>query len=141
MKVTPGISFAIPIDYAKQFLEKAEKVVRETRSTYGEQKRRKYMGITMLSLTKEIIEELKQRGSTIPSSIDSGILVYKVVEGSPAHSSGLQAADIILNINKIDVKNTQDIYSILESNTKSLEMIVLRNGAIVRVVVTPENPE
>lgn len=140
MKVTPGISFAIPIDHAKVFLKLAEEKVKG-RSVYQQPQGRKYMGITMLSLTKELIEELKQRGSPIPSSLNSGILVWKVVAGSPSHASGLQAGDIILNINRQDVKSTKDIYAILESSTKTLEMIVLRNGAIIQVAVDPESSE
>lgn len=138
MKVTPGISFAIPIDHAKVFLKLAEEKVKG-RSVYQQPQGRKYMGITMLSLTKELIEELKQRGSPIPSTLNSGILVWKVVAGSPSHASGLQAGDIILNINRQDVKSTKDIYAILESSTKTLEMIVLRNGAIIQVTVVPES--
>lgn len=140
MKVSPGISFAIPIDYAKIFLKLAKEKVKGG-SVYQQPKGRKYMGITMLSLTKELIEELKAKGSSIPPSIHSGILVWKVVEGSPAHTSGLQVADIILNINGQDVKSTKEIYAILESSMKSLELIVLRNGAIIRIVITPEMPE
>lgn len=140
MKVSPGISFAIPIDHAKIFLKLAKEKVKG-RSVYEQPKGRKYMGITMLSLTKDLIEELKQRGSAVPPSINSGILVWKVVSPSPAHTSGLQAGDIILNINSQDVKNTKDIYAILESSAKSLDMIVLRNGAILRIVITPELPE
>lgn len=140
MKVTPGISFAIPIDYAKKFLKLAEEKVKG-RSVYQQPQGRKYMGITMLSLTKELIEELKQRGSPIPSTLNAGILVWKVVAGSPAHSSGLLAGDIILNVNRQDVKNTKDIYAILESSTKALEMIVLRNGGIIQVHVVPESSE
>lgn len=92
MKVTAGISFAIPIDYAKNFLKLAEERVKTGKSSteYGVQGKR-YMGITMLSLTPDIILELKQRGSTIPDKIQHGILVWKVISGSPAQIGGLMA--------------------------------------------------
>ncbi|CRK88983.1 CLUMA_CG002565, isoform A [Clunio marinus] len=140
MKVTPGISFAIPIDYAKNFLKLAEEKIKKGKS-YGEAPQRRYMGITMLSLTPQIIAELKQRGSQIPESIQQGILVWKVIMGSPSHTSGLMAGDIILNINNQDVKQSADIYDILESQTKVLDMIVLRNAKILKISVVPENPE
>jgi HtrA serine peptidase 2 len=99
------------------------------------------MGITMLSLTPEIIGELKQRGSQIPDEIASGILVWKVILGSPSHTSGLMAGDIILEINGKAVRQSADIYEILSSKTKSLNMVVLRNGQMLKLSVTPENPE
>jgi len=99
------------------------------------------MGITMLTLTPEIIAELKQRGSPIPTDVDAGILVWKVIMGSPAQNSGLMAGDIILSINGSVVKQSSDIYKILSSGTKVLDMIVLRNGKLLKVAVTPDDPE
>lgn len=141
MKVTPGISFAIPIDYAKNFLKMAEQKVRERGVGAAAAPKRRYMGITMLTLTPEILVELKLRGTVIPEGIQSGILVWKVIAGSPAHKSGLMAGDIVLNINGKDVKQSADIYEILESPTKVLEMIVLRNGQIIRIAVVPESQD
>lgn len=46
---------------------------------------RRYMGITMLTLTPEILAELRQRSHPVPANIQSGILVWKVILGSPAH--------------------------------------------------------
>lgn len=86
MKVTAGISFAIPIDYAKEFLRAASE--RQTKGG-GHKKTppmRRYMGITMLTLTPEIIDELRQRSHPIPNSVLTGVLVWKVILGSPAHT-------------------------------------------------------
>lgn len=139
MKVTAGISFAIPIDYAKTFLKLAEEKVKKNRG--GEKTpTRRYMGITMLSLTPEILAELKNRGSAIPETIHNGILVWKVISGSPASLSGLLAGDIILNIDGRNVTQSSDIYAILSSKTKVLDMVILRNGQIVKISVTPEDP-
>jgi HtrA serine peptidase 2 len=141
MKVTAGISFAIPIDYAKNFLTLAHEKVGKGGSQQAKPSNRRYMGITMLSLTPEIIAELKQRGSPIPEAIVNGILVWKVIMGSPAHSSGLMAGDIILHINGTDVKQSADIYEILSSPTKALNMIVLRSGQMIKISVVPDDPE
>lgn len=142
MKVTPGISFAIPIDYAKKFLTLAEEKVKQGKSAGNKPSTsRRYMGITMLTLTSHILAELKQRGSDIPESVQSGILVWKVIVNSPAHSSGLLAGDIIVEINGKSVTQSSDIYEILASDVKVLKMVLLRGGQIVKLNVFPENPE
>lgn len=82
MKVTAGISFAIPIDYVKAFLNAN---FGKKRDGSGDTPKRLYMGITMLTLTPEIIFELQQRNHEIPKDIDGGVLVWKVIYGSPAH--------------------------------------------------------
>lgn len=139
MKVTPGISFAIPIDYAKEFLRKASEI-KKTGSIQPAPMRR-YMGITMLTLTDEILKELRQRGSTIPDDLTSGILVWKVILGSPAHQGGLMAGDIITQINGKAVKKSADIYDILAAKTKQLNIFVLRNTKEFKIIVTPEDHE
>lgn len=93
MKVTAGISFAIPIDYVKQFLEKSKNIPRASDGP-----KRLYMGITMLTITPQILHELQQRNHLVPSDVQSGILVWKVIMGSPADAGGLQPGDIITGI-------------------------------------------
>merc|ERR1739838_230946 len=88
MKVTSGISFAIPIDYAKEFMTKAQKK-RDTLAKFPDSKsgsRRRYLGITMLSLTPEILMEMQTRsgGPHIPTDTTHGVMVWRVVVGSPA---------------------------------------------------------
>ncbi|XP_054920945.1 serine protease HTRA2, mitochondrial isoform X2 [Dermacentor andersoni] len=79
MKVTAGISFAIPADYAMNFLEEASKKNQEETSA-----ERWYLGITMLTLTPSLILELQQRDPMFPH-VTNGVLVWRVMLGSPAN--------------------------------------------------------
>ena len=75
MKVTPGISFAIPIDYAKEFLQKSYD--RRISGRYHYQSQKRYLGITMLAITPEIISELRSK-MHVPSHVTFGIVVYRI---------------------------------------------------------------
>lgn len=85
MKVTAGISFAIPIDYAKAFLQKG--IERRERGAKGDGigPIRRYMGITMLTLSDDILRELRERRHFVSDEVKSGVLVWKVIIGSPGH--------------------------------------------------------
>ena len=96
MKVTPGISFAIPIDYAKEFLKRSEEArksssrwpSRARSSPQGGAQDRRYMGITMLTINAQILNELRQRFQ-VPTSVRHGIVVFRIIIGSPADAAGL----------------------------------------------------
>ena len=47
---------------------------------------RRYLGITMLTLTPAIIQELTLRQPDFPQDLAHGVLVWKLVVGSPAHA-------------------------------------------------------
>lgn len=107
MKVTVGISFAIPIDYAKEFLKKTE-AHRRSKSNmddsyfissvrYNEdidcfffvgirypqdERKRRYIGITMQSLMPDILHEIQQNNKY--RFVSHGVFVWKVIVGSPA---------------------------------------------------------
>ncbi|XP_070503551.1 serine protease HTRA2, mitochondrial isoform X2 [Chironomus tepperi] len=140
MKVTAGISFAIPIDYAKNFLKLAEERLKTGKTTSESISGKRYMGITMLSLTPDIIYELKQRGSSIPDKIQHGILVWKVIAGSPAQIGGLMAGDIIISINGQEVTQSSDVYDILATNSASKDILMMNvwRGKLIKIAVTPE---
>ena len=75
MKVTPGISFAIPIDYAKEFLNNSRE--KRLRGNLNQHKKRRFLGITMLPITSQIIGELRSR-MHIPAHVVNGIVVYRI---------------------------------------------------------------
>lgn len=62
MKVesSDGISFAIPIDYAKDVIGQL--------SSYGSV-RRPYLGVKLLTVTPMVLKELQRRGRKFPESI------------------------------------------------------------------------
>ncbi len=47
--------------------------------------KRRHIGVTVLTLTTELITELQLRGTELPPNVKHGVLVWKVVLGSPAH--------------------------------------------------------
>lgn len=83
MKLTEGISFAIPIDHAKIFL--LESADRRKNYKNGKRPIKRYMGITMVTLSTEIIAELRHKSQVIPDNIKHGVLVWRVIIGSPAN--------------------------------------------------------
>ncbi|XP_075148125.1 HTRA2-related serine protease [Haematobia irritans] len=141
MKVTAGISFAIPIDYVKLFLAK----VSERRKTIGKGGKqqypaKRYMGITMLTLTPDILNELKSRSQNVPPNLTHGVLVWKVILGSPAHIGGLSPGDIVTHINGKEITTSSDVYEVLGANSKSLDLTIYRGLKRMTVSVTPEDP-
>lgn len=55
------------------------------KKTFEPMPSRRYMGITMLTLTDDILTELRQRSHTVPVDVKSGVLIWKVIIGSPAY--------------------------------------------------------
>ena len=78
MKVSPGISFAIPIDYAKEFLRRSAE---SQKKGGGSHQTRRYLGITMLPLNHQIIGELRKRNQ-LTVNLTHGILIYRSVTSS-----------------------------------------------------------
>ncbi|CAG4961421.1 unnamed protein product [Parnassius apollo] len=130
MNVTSGISFAIPIDYVKDFLAKGKATSPPVS--------KRYLGITMMSLTPNILMELRMRNPEMPTDIKHGILVWKVIIGSPAYNGGLQPGDIVTTINGKPVYSASDIYTLLEGSTGRLEMLVVRGRQRITLTITPE---
>lgn len=142
MKVTSGISFAIPINYVKNFLKLAEEKLKQGNKVIDAVPKRRYMGITMLTLTSDMINELRQRGTNLYDHITHGILIYKVIYGSPAHRAGLMAGDIVISINKQPVQESNDIYEFLKKDGSShLVMELYRGRTKMKLSVVPEDAE
>eukprot|EP00092_Neocalanus_flemingeri_P038353 GFUD01041756.1.p1 GENE.GFUD01041756.1~~GFUD01041756.1.p1 ORF type:complete len:447 (-),score=119.75 GFUD01041756.1:176-1516(-) len=136
MKVTPGISFAIPIDYAKVFLKKSADA---QKTGGGLDSSRRYIGITMITLNPQIIEELKTR-IQIPQNINHGIIIYRIVLSSPADNAGLKPGDIVTHINGKPIHGSRDVYKLLEGK-EDLNFTLIRDQTkFHQITVRPESP-
>lgn len=138
MKVSTGISFAIPIEYAKEFLKETDQKRKGTSKSTDLVNPPRFIGITMLTLSSDLIRSLQQRKEVIPPGINSGVLVWKVMIGSPAFRAGLQPGDIVTEINGQTIVGANSVYKILESGG-DLNMTVYRQGLKLQVTVTPES--
>lgn len=126
LNATSGISFAIPIDYAKEFLQKREK--------FMPCQKRKFMGISMMALTPQVQERFKEQ---LPAGIHQGIVVVQVVQNSPADQAGIQAGDVITHINGIQIKEAGHIYELLEMDIFDLFVHLVRNDQSKKLTVRP----
>ncbi|GBN31408.1 Serine protease HTRA2, mitochondrial [Araneus ventricosus] len=115
MKVTEGISFAIPSDRAIEFLERTEKERKGSWNPFkGSDKKQKYLGITMLTLTPTVIQELQERNPDFPN-VSHGVMVWRVMLNSPSFEAGIKHGDVITAINGKEIHSASDIYSLLKS--------------------------
>ncbi|XP_062400023.1 serine protease HTRA1 isoform X2 [Sardina pilchardus] len=135
LKVTAGISFAIPSDRIRQFL--TESYDRQRRGKTMPKKR--YMGVRMLQLSPSLIRELKERDKDF-QDVTSGVYVYEVIPGTAADSAGLQTHDVITTINDQPVHSTDDVSDAVQSG-QPLSMVVRRENRDVVLTVVPEEVE
>ncbi|XP_070836046.1 serine protease HTRA2, mitochondrial-like [Chaetodon trifascialis] len=137
MKVTAGISFAIPSDRLKVFLDQAAK---KRSSWFGESEtKRRYIGVLMLALTPSIIAELKLRDPSFPD-VTHGILIHKVTMGSPANRAGMLPGDVVVEINGVEVNTSEEIYQAVRSS-EQITMVVQRGRELLHLRMTPEYTE
>ncbi|XP_006052280.4 serine protease HTRA4 isoform X1 [Bubalus bubalis] len=132
LKVTAGISFAIPSDRIRQFL--AEFHERQLKGKALSQK--KYLGLRMLPLTMNLLQEMKRQDPEFPD-VASGIFVHEVIQGTAAESSGLKDHDVIVSINGLPVTTTTDVIEAVKAND-SLSLLVRRKSQTLILTVTPE---
>ncbi|XP_035530052.1 serine protease HTRA2, mitochondrial-like [Morone saxatilis] len=137
MKVTAGISFAIPSDRLRLFLDQAAK---KKQSWFGgAETKRRYIGVTMLTLTQSIIAELKLRDPSFPD-VTHGILIHRVIMGSPANRAGMLPGDIVVELNGVKVHTSEEIYQVVHTSDK-ITMVVQRGHELLRLQITPEYTE
>ncbi|XP_022080903.1 serine protease HTRA2, mitochondrial-like [Acanthaster planci] len=148
MKVTSGISFAIPIDNAREFLEEVQKRMKSEDAGKGwtgwfsggkkspgvEGEKRGYIGITMLSLNPGMLNDLKSRMADFPD-VTHGVLVYRIIVGSPAQVAGMKAGDIITHIDGKAVKSATAVYNAVHT-LKKMEVSVVRGPSSQKLTLT-----
>ncbi|XP_026570765.1 serine protease HTR4-like [Pseudonaja textilis] len=132
LKVTAGISFAIPSDRIRHFLEETH-----NRQLKGKTiPKKKYLGLRMVPLTFNLIHELRRHNRDFPN-LSSGIYVYEVIPGTAAARAGLQDGDVITAINGKQVTSTREVTEAVR-NHRILAIIVRRGNEDIILTVTPD---
>ncbi|CAL9699191.1 unnamed protein product [Knipowitschia caucasica] len=133
LKVTAGISFAIPSDKIQQFLSEAQ----ERQAKGQSSPKKKYIGVRMMSLTPRLWKELKERQVDIPD-VTSGAYVIDVISRTPAETAGLRESDVIISINGETVTSANDVSAAIKRD-QTLKTVVRRGNEDVIINIVPES--
>ncbi|KAJ8013947.1 hypothetical protein DPEC_G00035140 [Dallia pectoralis] len=131
LKVTAGISFAIPSDKIREFL--TESYDRQSRGRTGAKK--PYIGVRMMTLTPELTKELKVRHADFPD-ITTGAYVTEVIAKTPAAAGGLKEHDVITSINGQQISSANDVSTIVKKDSK-LRVVVRRGNEDTIITIIP----
>jgi S1-C subfamily serine protease len=96
-----------------------------------------YLGISMQPLTGEL-------GSAMGAPSGQGVLVAKVAKDGPAAKAGMRAGDILIGIDKKQIKGLADVYRALNyfEPGESVSLEIVREKKTERVTAKlGENPE
>ena len=127
------------LNKVKDKREKKEKLIPAYKQSSS---KRRYLGITMLSLSPDILLELQNKQSAfnsprVPDNVTHGVLVWRVVVGSPAYHAGLQPGDIVTHVNGKEINSSRNIYDTLDGQG-DLNLVVQRGNQRYTVTVSPE---
>lgn len=126
-----GLSFAVPIDLAKNVVEQLKSRGRVSRG---------WLGVMIQDVTKDLAASF---GMNNPR----GALIAKVLKGSPGDQAGIKVGDIILSYNGKDLATSADLPPLVgESLVDATSTIrILRDGKEQELKVTigelPEDDE
>ncbi|XP_075072383.1 serine protease HTRA1 [Mixophyes fleayi] len=132
LKVTAGISFAIPSDKIRKFLAESH-----SRQSAGQGiKKKRYLGIRMLSLSPGKVKELREQLKDFPD-VNSGAYIVEVLPDTPAEEAGLKESDVIISIGSQTVTSSNDVSEAIKQEG-SLRMVVRRGNEDIAITVTPK---
>ncbi|NER79817.1 MAG: PDZ domain-containing protein [Leptolyngbya sp. SIO1D8] len=130
-KDAQGLGFAIPVEtltrIADQLFETGEV-------------QHPYLGIQMVLLTPEIRESLNSDDElNFNVSDETGIIIVRVLENTPAQESGLQPGDIIQRINGVVVETPTDVQTQVDASEigQSLAVEIKRADKVEEITVNP----
>lgn len=112
-----GISFAIPINAVKRFISMIIKYGRPVHP---------WIGVYVTDITPSL-----QSYYNLP--VSKGVLVVKVIYGSPAFNGGIRAGDIIVSANNRDIENARGLRREMEDSVDkgSVSLKVLKRYGYV----------
>ena len=124
-----GIGFAIPINKARDIAQRLER---------GEQIAHPYLGIQMATLTTEDAKEANEDPNTsllLPEV--NGVLVVRVLPGTPAAISGLRRGDVIVNVDGQAVTRADQLQRLVENSRvgTALQFKVYRGNQIQTIAI------
>jgi len=126
-----GLGFAIPIETAQRI---ANQLFTKGQADHP------YLGVHMVSLTEKTKADMSQSEDLdfiIPQ--DEGVLIVRVVPGSPAAKSGLKPGDLIKKIANKPVKTSLQVQEQVDLSQigSKLSVEVLRNDKLKTIKVVP----
>jgi serine protease Do len=122
-----GMGFAIPIEDAMRYVESLEK---------GEIITRPMLGVELIDLDEAYT--LFLNGIIVDEEVESGVVISKVAEDSPADKIGLQKGDIVLKLGKATVKNKAELrYELYKHNVgDKIKITIYRDKKVKEYEVT-----
>jgi S1-C subfamily serine protease len=120
-----GIGFAIPTSTVLEVLQDLEA---------GVDRVRPWMGITMQPMSQDMLQYFNIQG------METGVIVYSVVEGAPADKAGIQRGDVLLEVDDQKITEMTQVQSIIASHKVGdvVKIIVYRDGSQQEFVVKLE---
>lgn len=115
-----GLGFAIPVKIAARI---SKQLLNEGKVAHP------YLGIRMVSLSEETKTLLKDE-IDLPLQQDKGVLVVDVLSDSPASAAQLKSGDVIVQIGKTPIDNTEQLQQLLQSVTPGdqLALTIMRKN-------------
>lgn len=114
-----GMGFAIPIEYAMNYVDELEN---------GEDIERPLIGISMLNVSDTY--SLYRNGIMLDEEIEEGVVVISVADNSGASKAGLKKGDVIISVNGKSVANAAYLKYELYQNQVGDKIIIgyIRDG-------------
>ncbi|MGD1858104.1 MAG: HhoA/HhoB/HtrA family serine endopeptidase [Leptolyngbyaceae cyanobacterium] len=126
-----GLGFAIPIETAKRI---GDQLFEDGEVQHP------YLGIQMVNLNPEMRDRINQDEDVdFEIEADSGVMVIRVMEGTPAEAAGIQRGDVIKKVNEIEVTTATEVQAQVESSSigKPLKVDVDRKGQTKTLEIKP----
>ncbi len=116
-----GIGFAIPVNTAKRFVDMVRKYGRPVRA---------WIGVYVAQVTKEL-------AATYGLPVSEGLVVAKVVPGTPAEEVGIKVGDIIVKANEVKLRRTKELREVIEDSIGKgyVRLEIIRGSYLMEVEV------